>query len=628
MNPADDFRLGDRIVHPSRNRVSGPQGDFHLNSRSMDVLVYLAERAGEVVSREDFNQHVWHPTVVADDALTRCISELRRALGDTAAKPNFIETVPKRGYRLVAPIVRPELHGAGSGPVHRHFVPLRQKWLQNTIILATLSVIAVTLLWLVGTPWRAATDSAPSSIAVLPFQTLGADTDTAFADGIHHDLLTRLANIGQLQVISATSVQRYKSGEQSIMQIAEELGVAWVLEGAVQQLGDQIQVNAQLIDATNDFHLWARTYRKTLTAENLFAMQAEIMEDIAESLQAQLTPAETARVESRGGGADVDSYRLYARAQLLLKQRTEKDMKRASELFRELTERDADHALAWAGLANALGLRAGYRHEPAEEMLPEAEAAAERALALNPDLAEAREARARILFYRREGPAAVREIRHAIDLSPSHDVAHEVLGIVLVTLGQPEEAVGHLERAVELGPMAPENRLALAIGYLALHRPHDVLEQARRAVEIQPGYRPGSLVKLNALIHLGEFEKALERAESLNSPGHIALASVGMGDRERARSLAAKLEAEGSPFGAGIVNAALEESERGLEQMTAVMLDADRSIHSGGLAIRFRYYYPDMLAALRDHPRYQESIRELNRFWNLEADGRFPDDPG
>ena len=628
MNPADDFRLGDIIVYPSQNRVSGPRGDFHLNSRSMDVLLYLAERAGEVVSREDFNRHVWHPAVVADDALTRCISELRRALGDTATNPGFIETIPKRGYRLVAPIVPLECQRKESRPLDRRVFPLRRKWLQQAITLAALAVVAVIMLWLLGNPWRAATSPTPSSIAVLPFQTLSADTDTAFAAGIHHDLLTRLANIGQLQVISATSVQRYQSGEHSIRQIADELGVAWVLEGAVQQLGDQIQVNAQLIDATNDFHLWARTYRQTLTAENLFAMQAEIMEDIAESLQAQLTPAETVRVERRGGGVDLDSYRLYARAQLLLKQRTGEDMKRASELFRMLTERDPDHALAWAGLANALGLRAGYRHEPAEKMLPEAEAAVERALALNPDLVEAREARARILFYRREGPAAVREIRHAIDLSPSHDVAHEVLGIVLVTLGQPEEAVGHLERAVELGPMAPENRLALAIGYLALHRPHDALEQARRAVEIQPGYRSGSLVKLNALVHLGQFETALERAETLNSLRYMALASVGMGNLERARSLVAKLEARGSQFGTGIVNAALGESERGLEQMTAVMLDADRSIHSGGLAIPFRYYYPDMLAALRDHPRYQESIRELNRFWNLEADGRFPDDPG
>ena len=632
MDLSQEYRVGQWRVLPDRNLLVGPVGEVSISARAMDVLCHLAERSGEVVSRDDFGTAIWGKTVVSDDALTSHISELRHALRDSAASPEYIETIPKRGYRLIAPVEALENDEQVESPPEATARETRMHSGFGNKVWAVLVLIVAAgiLFWIAIDQSREALElgAGPASIAVLPFQTLGDRTDPSLADGIHHDLLTRLSSISQLQVTSSTSVQRYRNRDDTIRQIADELGVTWVLEGAVQQFGDQIQVNAQLIDADEDIHQWARTYQKALTAENLFSIQAEIMEDIAESLEALLTPAEAARAERRMAGADVETFRSYSQAQLLLQQRTGSDMKRASELFRELIEHDDSNALAWAGLANSLGSRAGYGYERYDKMVPEAKAAVERALVLDPDLAEAREARARLLFYERNGPAAVSEIRKAIELSPSHDVAHEILGIVLLTLGRAEEGVHHLERAVELGPMAPENWHALCLGYLAVGKPRSALEQVHRAMEIQPGYEAARWGEIVALIHLGQFEEVFDKTEGLaRGPAMTVtgLAAAGLGDRPKAEQIAYELESNGRPIMAVLVRAALGEHERALEQLTTALLNDAPQTRGGGTTIQYRYFYPELLGPLREYPGYEQTIRELDRFWGLEPDGRFPD---
>lgn len=263
-------------------------------------------------------------------------------------------------------------------------------------------------------------------IAVLPFGTIGTTEVPPFTDGIHGDLLTRLSRLSGLQVISRTSVLPYRDTDTPIRQIARELGVRWVLEGEVQEAGDQVQVNTRLVDAQADQQVWARDYRRDLTAESLFDIQGDITEKIARSLKAELTPEEKRQVEQRPTD-NLAAYRLYAQGRGNLDQRTEEGIRQALDYFQRAIEQDPDYALAWAGLTDALSLFAFYGFTPPDDA-PDPMGAARRAVDLDPKLGEARTSLGIHHAIRHEGPAALQELSRAVGLAPSYAEAHIWLG--------------------------------------------------------------------------------------------------------------------------------------------------------------------------------------------------------
>jgi len=226
------------------------------------------------------------------------------------------------------------------------------------------------------------------SIAVLPFETLGQEQATVFTDGVHADVLTRLSSVSDLSVTSRTSVMRYRTSDKTLPTIARELGVTWVLRGEVQETANQVQVSARLVNARTDRQVWAQSYRRELTAANLFEIQGEITAQIALALETQLSPEEEQQV-ARTPTQNLDAYRFYVQGRGLLDQRTEDGMRRAGEYFRQAIARDSSYAVAWAGLADALWLFEDYGYAEPGSLLPQAGEAARRALALDPDLAEA-----------------------------------------------------------------------------------------------------------------------------------------------------------------------------------------------------------------------------------------------
>jgi len=446
------FRLLQWQVRPDQNRLLGNGSDIRLSPRAMEVLVCLAERAGQVVTRDDFSERVWRPAIVTDDALTRCISELRRSLGDRAGDPRFIETIPKRGYRLVAQVsaLDPDTQESDSSATSTGEVAEDRA---------------------AGTRRRPV---SRNSIAVLPFQTIGqtigrtigADSAAPLADGIHQDLLTRLSVVPGLKVISSTSVRRYRDTELAIPDIAAQLGVVWIVEGAVQQAGEHLQVNAQLIDAARDHHLWARTYRQPCSAENLFAIQAEIMEDIAASLETTLDTGHRRRAEHMATD-NLEAYAHYMQGRSFLDTRTEPGMRQALVYFRTALEQDRDYALAWVGVADALMLLYDYYDRgPLEAVRTEVEKALSRALEIDPELAAAHASSG--LFHMShaafgplrakglDGSEAVRRLHYAVELQPGYAEAHNWLSWVLQLLGHADEALDCAARSIELNPLSPE----------------------------------------------------------------------------------------------------------------------------------------------------------------------------
>ncbi len=487
---------------------------------------------------------------------------------------------------------------------------------------------AVAWLLLDGAGERRPTDR---SIGVLPFEALGQATEgSSFIEGIHGDVLTGLSKISDMRVTSRTSVMRYRDSDQPLPEIARELGVQWILRGEVQEVGGQVQVNARLLDAPEDEQVWAETYRRELTAANLFEIQSELTREIAAALQATLTPEEERAIASQPT-EDLDAYRLYVQGRGLLDQRTPEELHRAVAYFQRAIERDPSYALAWSGLADAVLLHEFYGLTP-PDAAPEPRHAVTRALELDPGLGVAHASQGILHALRRRGPESVRSLRRALDLRPSYAEAYGWLAWVQLVLGQPERAAPLAERAVELDPLAPAFRAYLAEAYLASGEGTKALAEARRAREIQPDYGLTHFMEGLALHHLGRSDEgrfALERALPLvppnGTPTHdeiraaLAVTHAVSGNRAAARELLEEMGPGADPFSAALVHAALGETDRAFALFERV---DDWWTFS---TEHFRYFFPRTLGPLRGDPRYTRILRRVNRAWGLAPDGGIPD---
>jgi len=465
------------------------------------------------------------------------------------------------------------------------------------------------------------------AVAVLPFEVVGSRSPDPVEQGIHTGLLTRLAAVGGLKVISGTTVAGYRGTGASIGRISDELGARWILEGTVQHSGDEIEVNAQLIDARTDAHAWARAYRRKLTAGELFDIQADIATSIARELRARLTPAEVRRVE-RAPTRDLEAYRLYVEGRRQMGLRTRDGLDRAVGEFRRAIELDSSFALAWAGLADAPFLYEQYLYPPPPD-LPDPERAARRALQLEPDLAEGHASLASVHLSRYDGPGALRELRRAVELEPSYAEAQAWLGYVLCLTGPLDEALQHLSLAIELEP-----DLVHAYGnrgwiYLAAGAPERTLADARRREALLPDsstpYRLARRDEALALYSMGRREEArrislagIANPRDSMVPGYgslLALIDVAEGDTAAARRRLLRLKETGPvPLLVATVHAALGESDSAF-----AALRRQRPLGAGGV-LYLRCWFPDVLDALRSDPRFGDVVEAQRVDWGFPRD--------
>ena len=474
-------------------------------------------------------------------------------------------------------------------------------------------------------------EPAPRSIAVLPLEALGEEA-ASLARGIHGDLVTRLSAASALQVLSRTSVRGLLDTDRTAAELAAALGVRWVVEGEVQTAGGEVRINVRLVNTRTDQQAWAGDYQRALTAENLFDIQSDVTKRIAEALEAELTSEEQTRIE-RCPTYDLSAYRRYAQGRAGVDERTEAGIRRGLECFRQALAADAEYALAWTGLADALSLLEFYGHDPPEDV-PSALEAARRAVELAPDLGEAHTSLGILRSIRHDGPAALRSLSRAVERAPSHAEAHIWLGWVRLCLGRPEGGLGPAERAVELSPLSPAFHAYLAEIALANDRREQALEAARRARDIQPAYGLAHYVEGLVLHHQGRcvaaastFRQALSVGSPRSTPTHaegraaLAVTHATTGDRERARELLAKVAEARYPFSWGLVRAALGDR--------TAALDAFEQVAEWGSfeTEHARYFFPDVLGPLRGSPRYDRLLRQVNESWGLRPDGTLPAAP-
>lgn len=326
------------------------------------------------------------------------------------------------------------------------------------------------------------------SLAVLPFVTRSDQkADEYFSQGIHDDLLTQLAKIDGMRVVSRTSVMRYAGTTKPIAEIARELGVTTILEGGIQRAGDRVRINAQLIEADTDSHLWAETWDKELTAWNIFEIQSELATMIASALESELTPGVQARIEDKPTDS-IEAWDLTLRGRYLMdKELSEENLISAAALFRQAIEADPGYAEAWAGLSQALQELVGWHYRPEKELWPEAWQAAEKAVELDPDSTAALMALGDLQRMGRRYQEGEKSFLRAIELSPGSADAHGRYSDLLRDAQRFDESVREIRRAVELNPHLIRIRESLLQNVYFSRDFDSVYEEADAVLELEPG---------------------------------------------------------------------------------------------------------------------------------------------
>jgi TolB-like protein/Tfp pilus assembly protein PilF len=454
------------------------------------------------------------------------------------------------------------------------------------------------------------------SIAVLPFDNLSRDPDNAyFAEGVQDEILTRLAKVADLKVISRTSTQRFKSAPSDLREIARQLGVMHIVEGSVQKANDQVRVNVQLINALTDAHLWADTYDRKLT--DIFSVESEIAKTIADMLQAKLTGSEKAMMAAQPT-SDTAAYELYHKGRSLWQRRTGDNIPKAIAFYEQAIARDPNYALAYAGLADAYVLLPYYTGASQRDVYQKANEAARKALELDPNLAEAHTAVAKVLHFAEiDLPGSVREFQRAIELKPNYATAHHWLGSgPLIGLGHFEEASAHSRRAVELDPLSAIMNADLGVTLYLSRRYDEALAALRKAVELDPIF-PYALYNLGLVLQAkgdlagatAQFERARRYSDE---PLIVALSGAvktAAGDKDAARQALTELDrissdSEVPAYARALLYVALNNKAEALHWLEQSFEDRDGSNLS---AIKV----DPLLDALHGDPRFEALVQKV-----------------
>ena len=564
-----------------------------LQEQPFQILKFLVEHAGEVVTRDELRQKLWPSSVYVDfdHGLNNAIARLRDGLGDAAGTPRFIETLPRIGYRFICPVERTPsaahpINSAADVAIPPAYAPAWWKQRPRTLISGIALLVAVTLLaglW-VSRQRANETHTAVSlpqepSIAVLPFSNLSADKDNEyFSDGLTEELVSKLAGIRGLKVVARTSSFRFKGKEESVAMIAQALQVNHLLEGSVRRSGTHLRITAQLIDAGKDEHVWSQTYDREVG--DIFPIQEEIAFAVAAALKISLLDADQSRIRKHGTN-DPEAYRLYLIAQAhLLSRARPTDLGLAKRALDAAIVRDPNFATAYAGLAHYYFQRAWGTLTDTEDGPRLGAAAAERAVALDPASSEALEARANSEFwsYRFSGDygayiAAQNDMTRAIELDPSNSGAFDDFGRAILW-SDPDRAMIMLEQSIRIDLLCtgPNIMIAVILGS------RGQLEAGRKRcgdlLKRYPDAAPCRMAIATLDTYFGNFEPAVGlmrvSQQSIGGAARILLWAVhmSMSDRDGAEQW---LDFGPSPFEKALSDAARSAMDGRYEQAFTVL---------------------------------------------------------
>jgi len=490
-----EFRLD------ARSRVLFRSGEMvELYPKAIDVLIFLVESRANVATKEELLERVWPDTFVEESTLTRSISVLRKALGDTPEGHSYILTVPKRGYRFVAPLRQEALDAASVSPSLTKPIPENPRpaaaaapvrnWRSVLIAVGVLAVLLAAAGWQYWSHFRARPALSPRiRIAVLPVQNLTGDPDREYiSDGLTEEIIAQLGRINpeRLGVIARTSAMTYKHSAKTVSQIGAELHVEYVIESSLRQSGDRLRITTQLIRVNDQTHLWSQEYDRAL--RDLVTLQDDVANAIASGIRLELAAAAHQSLPT-ARSTNPDAYLAYLEGRFYWNQRSVPALERAIVHLRQATQLDPSYALAYSGLADAYCSLGVIGDVAAAEVFPVARAAAEKALMLDASLAEAHTSLAYVKFsYNWDFSGAEAEFQRAIALNPNYATAHQWYGQFLRLMGREEEAILEGQKSLDLDPLSLIINVEAGLPYLYVQRYDAALRQFRKALEMEPNF--------------------------------------------------------------------------------------------------------------------------------------------
>jgi TolB-like protein/DNA-binding winged helix-turn-helix (wHTH) protein/Flp pilus assembly protein TadD len=514
-----------------------------VQQQPIKVLEMLLEHPGQVVTREELRNRVWPNDSFGDfdQAVNIAIGKLRTALGDSADNPRFIETLPKRGYRFIAEVRTLDAgpSAAIAGPPTDDLQPhqpvklprqakLRLRPAYWMTIAAVIVLVSVFGLWFNRT--HQPLPPQIRSLAVLPLENLSGDAQQDyFADGMTDQLITDLAQIRALRVISRTSVMAYKGTRKSLPEIARELRVDAVVEGTVLRSGDRVRITAQLIQAPADKNLWAETYEGNV--RDTLVVQTKVAQAIAEHIRIELTPQEQAGLRNLKE-VEPDAYENYLKGRYFWNKRSSDGLRKAIQYFTQAIAQDPTYAPAYSGLADSYALAGDWQYGvmTTKEALPKAITAAKKAIELDGNLSEAHTSLAFCLEgFNWDWQAADTEFKRAIELNPGYATAHHWYSWHLALLGKNEEAISEMRKAQNLDPLSLIINSDLAELLLIARLPDDSIEQSRKTIEMDSGFALAHNQLGQAYLAKGMFADAvseLQKAVQLSGGSAVCIANL------------------------------------------------------------------------------------------------------
>ena len=538
-----------------------------LQEQPLQILQILLEHPGEVLTREELRKRVWPADTFVDfdHGINNAIKRLREALADSAETPKFVETVARRGYRFIGRLE--------------------------------------------------ATAGGMESLAVLPLENLSHDPEQEyFADGLTDSLITQLARISALRVVSRTTAMHYKRIHRPLPEIARELGVSKIVEGTVQRSGGRVRVTAQLVEASTDTHLWADSYERDL--RDVLSLQSELARAIVKEVQVKLTPQEQAHL-ARANRVDPEAYDAYLKGRYYSQRRGDA-LRKGVQCFEHAIEKDPTFAAAYAGLADCLSLLGWWAFVPPAEGCGKAKEVALKAIQLDENLGEAHASLAwATVHYDYDFALAEREYRKCIELSPRHATGHQWFGLYLTMVGCHEEGLEALKTAIRLDPFVPIINGCLAWGYWLARRQDDHIEQLEKTLELDPNFAP-----VNWGLGLGYLEKgmyepaiaAMQKSVQLSQRAPIFVSLLGeayavAGRREDAQEILDELKETAkqryvTPYVLARIFTALNEKDEAFRLLEKAFRE-----HAAWTA--FMKSDP-RLDNLRSDPRFGDLLRRMN----------------
>ena len=636
------YRFSNFTLDASEHRLLQGNREIYLPPRTFETLLYLVDRHGHLVRKNELLETLWADSFVTENALTRCIKEVREALADDFHQPRYIRTVHRVGYKFIADVeeITPQSHDDEKGLAATEVVPnespgqiaevaervaapaepardqAREKSSSRlsalTVLLA--SIVAVSLVGFGLLAYYSRTSQvtpAPqiTSIAVLPFKPLAAVArDESLELGMADTLITGLGNISQITVRPISAVRQYTALDQDALKAGREQRVDAVLEGSIQKLGDRLRVTVRLLRVRDGVQLWADKFEQNST--DIFLIQDSISERVAETLAVKLT-GQQKELLNKHYTSDTEAYQLYLRGRYFLNKSTEEDIRKSTVYFEQALQKDPNYALAYTGLADSYVQLGNYSLIQMKDSYPKAKAALTQALEKDEKLGEAHASLGFVLMnYYWDWTEAEKEFKKAVEMNPNYAMAHNWYSQYLAFTGNSQEALREAKRAQEIDPISPWN--SAFVSFLA-RQYDDAILASQKTLELDPNFAIAHMIIGLSYVQKKRYEEGISELQKASAnPDSRALlgyAYAVAGKRTEGRKIVIELEQSAtekyvSPFPLAVAYTGLGDKDRAFAALEKAY--EERSWGMGTLRVN------PVFDPIRSDPRFAALLRRVN----------------